>query len=54
MLNEIIDEHRETLDVENPRDFIDAYLISAKKESDGKFLVCKSFLRLLKFKISFI
>ena len=30
-----IAEHKETIDFENPRDFIDSFLIEMRKDADG-------------------
>ena len=36
LLDEIVEEHRKTFDVDNIRDYIDAYLAEQKRHADVK------------------
>jgi len=43
LLRGIIADHKATFDAENPRDFIDSFLIEMKKDQSGDFSVSANF-----------
>ena len=42
-IEEYIDDHKDTLDVDNPRDFIDLFMIKEKEDNDNPTFPRKTF-----------